>query len=495
MCMKKRCRHIIKVVIFSLLMLMFILCLYKVKFQNDTFFDIKLGEKYITEGIVKEDNFSIHEDLSYVAQHFGVNIITYLVYNNFGFNGLYILGVILTVVLAVIFYRLNINFLNRKSLAYVFVFLELFFMQSFLSIRAQMYSYILFALEILLLERFVKSKNKIYLGIISLLPIFIINMHAGVISFYFIILFVYLFNILKVRIFKLEYDENVRKISLYLLIPIFIGVLLIFVNPFGIEAITYGFKTLSNKFINSYISEFQPFSIKGPCGVIMAMYMCMFLMTFIFTKSKIKLHHFLLLFGTLFMTLLSLRHFSLLIICSITCLPYIESLIDELMNFMYKGMMEKSKRQIRIVLTFVTTLFLLRIAAGAAMENLNTSMIPDNTYPIQAIEYINNNIGKDKRIFNEYTWGSLMMFNNIKVFIDSRADLYTKEYSGKEDDIGLDYIKINNCSGNYINLLNKYDIEYLFIRRSSNLAKNILEHKEYKLVYKDDISYIIQKVN
>ena len=28
-----------------------------------------------------------------------------------------------------------------------------------------------------------------------------------------------------------------------------------------------------------------------------------------------------------------------------------------------------------------------------------------------------NNIGSDKRIFNEYVWGSYMMLNNIKVFM------------------------------------------------------------------------------
>ena len=87
------------------------------------------------------------------------------------------------------------------------------------------------------------------------------------------------------------------------------------------------------------------------------------------------------------------------------------------------------------------------------------------------------------------------MMDDIKVFIDSRADLYTKEYSKKEDDIGIDYIRINNCSGNYIKLLEKYNIEYLFIRKNSNLAKNILEHKEYKLIYQDDVSYIIKKVD
>ena len=495
MCEKKGYKSIIKVVIFSLLVLLYIIALYEVKLQNDTFFDIKLGEKYLSEGIVKEDSFSIHEDMSYIAQHLGVNIITYLVYSNFGYNGLYILGILLTSLIAVLFYRLNINFLKRKKLAYVFVFIELYFMQSFLSIRAQMYSYIIFLIEILIIEKFIKSKKKLYLIVLSVMPMILINLHAGVVPFYFIILGVYFLNILRIKISKIEYDEEARKVSLYLLIPIFIGMALLFINPFGIDAITYGFKTLSNNFINNYISEFQPFSLKNSCGVIIAIYAAIFIFTFIFTKKKIKIHHFLLLFGTMFMTLVSLRHFSLFIICSITCLAYIESLIDELMNYIFFDMQEKGKELVRGVFIFVITIVLIRTAIATSANNDNTSFLPEDTYPLEAIEYINNNIGKDKRIFNEYTWGSLMMCEDIKVFIDSRADLYTKEYSGKENDIGLDYIKINNCSGNYIKLLEKYDIEYLFIRKSSNLAKNILEHEEYKMVYQDDISCIIKKVN
>lgn len=493
MCEKRG--KITKVVIFSLLMIIYIFALYKVPLQNDTFFDIKLGEKYLSSGIDKSDDFSIHEGLSYIAQHFGVNIITYIIYNSFGFKGLYILGIILTTIIAVLFYRLNIEFLNRKKLAYIFVFIQIFFMRSFLSVRAQMYSYILFLIEIILIEKFAKSKKKIYLIMLCFIPIILINMHAGVISFYFIILAVYFLNILRLKISKLEYDENINKVSKFLVIPFVIGLGSIFLNPFGIDAIIYGFKTLSNTFINKYISEFQPFSIKNPYGVIILSIVGIIVFTFIFTRKKIKLHHFLLFFGTTFMTLLSLRHFSLLLICSITSLPYIEDIIDDIVIKAISHVSDKAKRQINIIFYGVIALVIIRFASVFAIESINESFLPKDTYPLDAIEYINNNIGKDERIFNEYTWGSLMMLDDIKVFIDSRADLYTKEYSGKEDDIGLDYIKIVNCSGNYIKLLQKYNIDYIFVKKDSNLAKNILEHMEYEIIYQDNISYIIKRVN
>ena len=41
---------------------------------------------------------------------------------------------------------------------------------------------------------------------------------------------------------------------------------------------------------------------------------------------------------------------------------------------------------------------------------------------------MSENINVDEmRIFNEYNFGSYLLLNDIPVFIDSRADLYTKE--------------------------------------------------------------------
>ena len=131
--------------------LIFVLLISKIPLQNDTLFDIKLGEKYLTEGINTNDDFSIHENLKYVSHHFLVNIITFLVYNTFGFVGLYILEILLTLIIAFLFFTANKIFLKSTKLAYFAIFIEMLFMLPFISVRAQMYSYILFLVEIIVL--------------------------------------------------------------------------------------------------------------------------------------------------------------------------------------------------------------------------------------------------------------------------------------------------------------------------------------------------------
>lgn len=493
MCEKKGYQNVFKIVVFSLLILCYIITIYNVEIQNDTLFDIKLGEKYLQEGIKLEDDYSIHNNLEYIAQHFGVNILTYVIFSKFGMVGLYVLGILLSSVLAFLLYQLNRRFVKRKKLAYLLVFIELSLLQPFLSVRAQMYSYLLFAIEILLIEKFLSSGKKSSLIVLSLIPFILINMHAGVISFYFILLMVYLCNLFRLKIFRINYDEERIANVKYLIIPLLVGIVMIFINPFGVNAITYGFKTLQNTFINRYITEFQPLNMQQTMAVPIFIVIGVFVLAMLFSKKKIKIQQFLLLSGTFYMTLTSIRHFSLFLISSTVCLEHIEAVLDEILEMIFSDVTKKGKKTIQWTIYFMALMVILKLASNAYLSKEHVFMT-EKQYPMQAILYIEENIGKEKRIFNEYTWGSLMMLEDIKVFIDSRADLYTKEYNGTQD-IAMDYIRINNCAGNYIKLLEKYQIEYLFLKKDSNLAQNILEHAEYHKIYEDSASYIIQKVN
>lgn len=470
--------------------LIFVLLISKIPLQNDTLFDIKLGEKYLTEGINTNDDFSIHENLKYVSHHFLVNIITFLVYNTFGFVGLYLLEILLTLVIAFLFFTANKIFLKNTKLAYFAIFIEMLFMLPFISVRAQMYSYILFLIEIICIEKFLNTKNFKYITVVSILPLFIINLHAGTIFFYFIIIGVYLLGYIKVNTQKLVNDEERKKNLKYLFIPIIVGSILMFINPFGIDSVTYSLKTLDNTFISENISEFQPSNISN--FLIAFVYMFIWINIYIFTKKKIKTYQMLLLYGTMFMTLISIRHFSLMVIVSATNMEHLFNVILQMYNAYINGVKkEKIKNMnimicsVYIVVIFVTTAFLGRTDSY--------EFLPEENYPLEAMNYINENIPEDSRIFNEYTWGSLMMLNNRKVFIDSRCDLYTSEYN-KGTKVAIDYIDAIRCKKDFNKIFEKYNIDYLFISTDSNLYYNVENNPNYETLYKDKNCAVI-KVN
>lgn len=142
------------VVLKVVLMLIYVIFISKKQIENDIFYDIKFGEEFVNSGVVRVDKYSIHDNLKSTTHHFLESVITYEVYTKFGFDGLYVLQIILIALLAFGFYSLNKLFIKNKKLAYYFLFTQLIFMLPFISIRAQMYGFLFVILEIIFIEKF-----------------------------------------------------------------------------------------------------------------------------------------------------------------------------------------------------------------------------------------------------------------------------------------------------------------------------------------------------
>lgn len=469
------------------ILLMYVFCICPVKIQNDILFDIKLGEKYINQGIGTLDNFSFHKNLNYISQHFMVNIISYLIHNLWGFKGLYILEIILTSILALLFYKANTIYAKSKGFAYIFTFIQLFLIKYFCSQRAQMYSYILFLLEYIFLEKFLSTGKKKYLISISIIPLFLSNFHAGTLPIFYIIIFVYLLNLVKINIERLSSEEKYNENLKYLFIPLIVGFILMFINPFGLDSVTYFFKTLNNEFINKNIIEFQKSTIENNPFI----YICMLIIFFsyLFSVKKIKIHQLCFFLGSTLMTLLSIRHFSIFVIMLFVNIDSIELLARKIYIFGKNKLDKKYQKYYKYII--ITSISIIILLMGYASIDKERVYLPKDTYPIEAINYIKNNIDSDKKIFNSYLWGAHLMYNNIPVFIDSRCDLYTKNYN-KGVTVADDYIDIINCNRDYNLLLKKYNIDYLLIEKYSPLYNNVLTNCNYKLIYHDEVSSIFE---
>jgi len=478
-------------------MLIFIIALCPIDLQNDTFFDISLGKEYINNGIFKIDNFSVHSNLSYQTHHIFENLIIYNIYNTFNYIGLHVFEIILTCIISILFYLLNNQFTKNRKIAYVMVFLEMIMFSSFISLRAQMFSSIIFLTQILLINKYLyqtlsKKANNIILIILTLMPILLINFHGGVIFFFYIIMAVYIINLNKINIIRIENDKNIDKKKLKkLIITSIISLPLLVLNPYGINGITYMFRTLSNSFINANIQEFQPFSIKGGMGVNILIYFTIYIGSLIFSDKKIKIHEILFMLGTIFMSLISIRHFIFYIITTVVLLPHLEFVLMRIKKWLYDGLNEKGPKAMTITIDVVIIFVIISVITNNFVYK-KYDFVPSEIYPVKAITYIKENIGYDKVIFNEYTWGSYMMLNNLKVFIDSRCDLYTVEYN-KGVTVAEDYINTLKCKMHYEDTVSKYNIDYFLIKKDESLSVMLLKDCNYENIYEDNISYIFRK--
>lgn len=481
-------KRIIIYLLASLLLITFVISMSPLPMQNDTFWSIKVGEEIIQRGIETIDVFSIHTGLKYIAHHFLTDAMIYIVYSFFGLYGLYILEVVLAAIMAGLLYYLNYNICKNKWISYIMVFIQMFLLSGFIAVRAQMVSYIIFITEMIILEKLIKQEKNRYYIYLLILPVILVNFHMGTVPFYFVILFVYLISMLRINIFKFSSVEITDKSKFKkLLIIMIIGGFTIFLNPYFINGFTYFLKTLSNSYINSNIQEFQPFSLNYENSIITLIYMFLIILVMIIYNKKINIKDALLIFGTIFMSFLAIRYISLMVIASSVILKYVIEIIKEI----DLKITESDRKTVKVM--YILIVFTLLISS---MNIITTNIgkdefIPESMYPIKATQYLKENMKSTDVIFNKYEWGSYLMLNNIKVFIDSRCDLYTKEYN--KTTVAEDYTKIQKASVDYEKLINKYHINLFIISPEIPLYTLLVNSNEYKIIYEDKTAVIFRK--
>ena len=68
------------------------------------------------------------------------------------------------------------------------------------------------------------------------------------------------------------------------------------------------------------------------------------------------------------------------------------------------------------------------------------------------------------------------------MFIDSRADLYAPDFSGLEDDIFQDFIKVSSIDVYYEKMFEKYDFSHILMFKNAKLNMFISRDPSYRLL-------------
>lgn len=463
-----------KILSITLIILISIIIVPK-EFQNDTFYLIKVGESITKNGIDFIDHFSIH-NLPYLYPHFIFSVIVYLVYNLLSFTGLYILTIIFTIILGLCIYFVNTKNSKNNIISLGTTILFLLLILGFLTLRAQIISYSIFVLEYYFLNKLIKTDKNKYIVYIFLLAVLLVNTHVAVYPFFIILFLPFLGEYILNKILKKE-NFKIKKLLIALILSLVSGL----ISPLFLNSYTYLYNTLINSTTN-YINEHQPPILIKDLRLILLMLTIIFMFTT--NKFKLEIKEKLLLLGTLLMTLSSIRHECLLTI--FTIIIFSKYWGNYLLN-KEKNQIEKIEKKIFTKkLLLILSSYILLIFIITYVRTDNKDYINENIYPVEAVQYIKNNLDYENiRIFNSYNTGSYLILNDIKVFIDSRSDLYTKSYN-KEIDIFNDYIDITNINVYYEEMFRKYNIDYILLKNSDKLSILLNKDNNYLLEYSDN---------
>ena len=517
--------------------------------QNDTYYTVTIGEYIYNNGIgdLTTDMYSWHE-LPYTYPHWLYDLGMFVIYNKLGQLGIYISTMVLAAILGISIYALCCKKSKNRLVSFLLTIGSCFVLKSFIAARAQLVTFIIFAWTVFVIEKFLETKKIRYAALLIIFPLLIANLHCAVFPFYFVLFLPYIGEYLLVcledtdwdyKIFglylklrkklarkpekkekieeridklaksKIERKEKREKIRenpykvkvtknhavLLLMIIMVVAATTGFINPAGTGAYTYLYKTMKGNTTGS-INEHLPLTLVENdefCVTII-----IFIIVLLFTDSKIKLSDLFMLAGITYLSFKSRRQVSMF---AIFCIPILASLIAQFIEKYDKDVFDKIERYYSewFGVTVVICLFVIW-CTNLIKPNINSDYIDGSSYPIEAAEWIKANLDvKNIRLYNEYNYGSYLLFKGIPVFIDSRCDLYTPQFNGtynKEEkyydgrDIFSDAINIAGLGVNYKDKFEEYDVSHIILYNNSKLAMVLESDPNYNKLY-DQGSFVI----
>lgn len=529
-----------------ILIVIFSVAITPITFQNDTYYTIKVGEHIAQYGIDGKDPFSWHEDLAYTYPHWGYDLITYFIYHTFGFTGIYVTTCMLSILLGISLYWVNTKLAKNQLFSFFITIGVMYVLRGYIAARAQLVTFILFILTIYLIEKFIETQKKRYaVGLIAI-PIAIANLHVAVFPFYFVLYLPYIAEYLlawlgeiiiyrkreefflqlkikhnrkkpgkeekvkeleqkqaeleakidKIKIKRTKELQNPYKIQLtknpaikWLIVVMIICVFTGFLTPLGTTPYTYLIKTMQGNTPQN-INEHLPMTLAGESDALCIIIIFLAILTF--TKTKIRLCDLFMIGGLCYLMLSSRRQISMLVIVGSVILNRL------LVNLIEIYTTEKAKDKLpNVIGSIVTILIVLVLSYYMAKDKWNAQYVDESTYPTKASDFILENIDLGTaRFYNEYNYGSYLLFRGIPVFIDSRADLYAPEFSGKEEDIFSDFIDVSSIGKFYGDIFEKYNITHVIAYENSKINMLITKTKDarYKQLYQDDYFVVYELV-
>ena len=548
-----------------ILIVLFAISISPKSLQNDTFYTVTIGKLISENGIDGQDHFSWHEGLPYEYPHWLYDLGMYKIFELGGWDAIYISTCIFAAILGICIFISNSRLTKNSILSFFVTIAVLYLMKSYIAARAQLVTFILFIIFLYNIERFLQNRKIINAVMLLLIQTIIANLHVAVWPFTFVLYLPYVAEYLiaclieivlykKVPIFvikdkirdikrkiakpnidkakleilknKLQILENkledkkikaerikekreqelknAYKITItknnnakWLILVMIVSIATGLLTPLGKTPYTYTYLTMIGNTVKN-INEHLPLTLTK--NVEMMSTLVVLLTLLIFTKAKVKLSDLFMLGGLTYLMFSSRRQQSMFVL--IGSVAFTRTVTNWLIaNFNYSNE-QFAKKWINVFTMFVVSAILLSFSANLYNKVKNDKYINESTYPVQASEWILENLDvKNIKLFNEYNYGSYLLYKGIPVFIDSRADLYAPEFNTKTgnkvdgNDIFIDFINESSISVYYGDIFKQYDVTHVILYKGSkvNMLIQKADSEKYKEIYSDN-SFVIYEV-
>ena len=258
------------------------------------------------------------------------------------------------------------------------------------------------------------------------------------------------------------------------------------VNPFGVHAFLFPFRLVSETYLMDHVQEFMSPNFHE---IVPYRYLLLFLIGMLgISKTRLNLTELVLVLLFTSMSLYSGRYIPL---CAIVYAPILSKHGDILIQ-QYGGKGSRLLQQRSGVYGgidasakgYAIPLVVLVFFAALAMGKIPVRFT-EKTAPTAAIDFLRANPLRGN-MFNNDEIGDYViywLYPRYKVFFDGRSDMYGEP-------ILKEYFKVVLIEPGWKDVLEKYDINYIFYYTDSVLVRHLLTDAGWKGIYSDNVSSI-----
>ena len=437
--------------------------------ETDYFWHIKVGEYMFKNGVLTRDVFSWSVYGKYWVSHEWLfEVLLYGLKVLFGkYHSILYAGGCLTILFSIILI-LNKNKIS-KNIFYTTIYFVLFIAMSlgFIQARPHLLSFLLVAVSIYLCFDLYKNKDSKKIYLLPFISILWANIHGGSSNLSYIFCSVFLIcGLIDIRLKKIESIRISKKQICRYLIVLVLCMIGICINPHGFKMFIYPYVNILDTTMINTILEWQSTTICNMTHWIYYIYMLFIIITLLLSSKKIRLIDLVLLVFVSYLGFKSIRF-------------WLYSPI--IMSFIIFDYVKEIKTSLWV--TYVFSIVLVLVCVFGLYDFRQIKLINHLNLDKKAIKVLKKE--KPKRLFNEYDYGGELIYYDIPVFIDGRADLYSR-YNYK------DYLDISSCSDNYNELTSKYNFDYLLLGKKYSLY-GCLDKNMYEKIYENEELIIYKK--
>ncbi len=428
------------------------------RFGNDFFWHLKSGEYMIRNHLIlRTDVFSWYLKSFHPLWISHEWLFEVLLYQSSLFLG-DATGVV-WIFLSFLLLFFILFFTNRKKMLQNIYYTFFWFLASIIFVlnttpRPFLVSNIFLAITFYLLYDLKENENSKKIYILPLFAILWANIHGGSSNLSYILIFVFYFcSHFEFNKGKVIAKEGTKLQKRKYLFAFFLTIFAICINPHTWRMLLYPYQNMHDIYMISTISEWRSLSLNDTSSLVYLFLLVISFIPLLFSSKKIDLTDFILICMFVFLGFKSVRFCPL----SYIAFTYIV--------FNYVGKKNFSSVFSTAMAVFSCILILISIGSFQLPKKEKVDS--------QFIQILKEE--KPKRLYNSYDYGGYLIYFDIPVFIDGRADLYS-QYNYQ------DYYNLSYLNGNYLSILNKYKFDYFLVEKGYPITYYLKNNDHYEVL-------------